>query len=93
VPSALVTGGNSGIGRACCVAQGRGGRIVHVTSVHEHVPLEGSVGYVAGKHGLGGLTKVMACSFAPSRHAADPAGWTSDPQKRQAIPGLGRAST
>jgi NAD(P)-dependent dehydrogenase (short-subunit alcohol dehydrogenase family) len=44
------------------VAAGRGGRIVHVTSVHEHVPLEGSAGYVSGKHGLGGLTKVMARS-------------------------------
>jgi NAD(P)-dependent dehydrogenase (short-subunit alcohol dehydrogenase family) len=46
------------------VAQGRGGRIVNVTSVHEHVPLEGSAGYVAGKHGLGGLTKVMALELA-----------------------------
>src|SRR3954471_20973972 len=46
------------------VAQGRGGRIVNVTSVHEHVPLEGSSGYVAGKHGLGGLTKVMALELA-----------------------------
>src|SRR3954471_21017440 len=36
------------------VAQGRGGRIVNVTSVHEHVPLEGSLAYVAAKHGLGG---------------------------------------
>jgi NAD(P)-dependent dehydrogenase (short-subunit alcohol dehydrogenase family) len=46
------------------VAQGRGGRIVNITSVHEHVPLEGSAGYVAGKHGLGGLTKVMALELA-----------------------------
>jgi NAD(P)-dependent dehydrogenase (short-subunit alcohol dehydrogenase family) len=46
------------------VAAGRGGRIVHVTSVHEHVPLEGSAGYTAGKHGLGGLTKVMALELA-----------------------------
>jgi NAD(P)-dependent dehydrogenase (short-subunit alcohol dehydrogenase family) len=46
------------------VSQGRGGRIVHVTSVHEHVPLEGSSGYTAGKHGLGGLTKVMALELA-----------------------------
>jgi NAD(P)-dependent dehydrogenase (short-subunit alcohol dehydrogenase family) len=42
----------------------RGGRIVNVTSVHEHVPLEGSSGYVAAKHGLGGLTKVMALELA-----------------------------
>ncbi len=46
------------------VAQGRGGRIVNVTSVHEHVPLAGSAGYTAGKHGLGGLTKVMALELA-----------------------------
>ena len=42
------------------VEQGGGGRIVNVTSVHEHVPLQGSTAYVAAKHGLGGLTKSMA---------------------------------
>jgi len=42
------------------VEQGRGGRIVNVTSVHEHVPLADSAPYVAAKHGLGGLTKQMA---------------------------------
>ena len=46
------------------VDQGRGGRIVNVTSVHEHVPLDGSSGYVSGKHGLGGLTKQMALELA-----------------------------
>jgi NAD(P)-dependent dehydrogenase (short-subunit alcohol dehydrogenase family) len=46
------------------VEQGRGGRIVNVTSVHEHVPLEHSSAYVAAKHGLGGLTKVMALELA-----------------------------
>jgi NAD(P)-dependent dehydrogenase (short-subunit alcohol dehydrogenase family) len=46
------------------VQQGRGGRIVYVTSVHEHVPLRGSAGYTAGKHGLGGLTKAMALELA-----------------------------
>lgn len=40
--------------------QGRGGAIVLVTSVHEHVPLTGSAPYTAAKHGLGGLAKVMA---------------------------------
>jgi NAD(P)-dependent dehydrogenase (short-subunit alcohol dehydrogenase family) len=40
------------------------GRIVNVTSVHEHVPLEQSSAYVAAKHGLGGLTKVMALELA-----------------------------
>ena len=42
------------------VDQGRGGSIVNVTSVHEHIPLSGSSPYTASKHGLGGLTKVMA---------------------------------
>ena len=40
------------------------GRIVNVTSVHEHVPLTGSTAYVASKHGLGGLTKSMALELA-----------------------------
>jgi NAD(P)-dependent dehydrogenase (short-subunit alcohol dehydrogenase family) len=47
------------------VAAGRGGRIVNVTSVHEHVPLEGSSAYCAAKGGLGLLTKVMAIELAP----------------------------
>jgi NAD(P)-dependent dehydrogenase (short-subunit alcohol dehydrogenase family) len=46
------------------IAAGRGGRIVNVTSVHEHVPLEHQAPYVAAKHGLGGLTKVMALELA-----------------------------
>ncbi len=46
------------------VKQGRGGRIVNVTSVHELVPLPQSAAYVAAKHGLGGLTKVMALELA-----------------------------
>ena len=46
------------------VDQGRGGRIVNVTSVHEHVPLKESVAYTAAKHGLGGVTKVMALELA-----------------------------
>jgi NAD(P)-dependent dehydrogenase (short-subunit alcohol dehydrogenase family) len=40
------------------------GRIVNVTSVHEHVPLEGATPYVVSKHGLGGLTKSMALELA-----------------------------
>src|SRR3954469_16899225 len=46
------------------VAAGRGGRIVNVTSVHEHVPLRGSSAYCAAKGGLGLLTKVMAVELA-----------------------------
>ena len=39
---------------------GDGGSIVNVTSVHEHIPLTGNAPYSAAKHGLGGLTKLMA---------------------------------
>jgi len=46
------------------VEQGRGGRIVNVTSVHEHVPLPESAAYVTAKHGLGGLTKQLAFELA-----------------------------
>ncbi|UDY24898.1 SDR family oxidoreductase [Nocardioides sp. Kera G14] len=42
------------------VDAGQGGRIVNVTSVHEHVPRVGSAAYCAAKAGLGALTKVMA---------------------------------
>jgi NAD(P)-dependent dehydrogenase (short-subunit alcohol dehydrogenase family) len=47
------------------VEAGRGGRIVNVTSVHEHVPLPESVAYVAAKHGLGGVTKQLAVELGP----------------------------
>jgi NAD(P)-dependent dehydrogenase (short-subunit alcohol dehydrogenase family) len=46
------------------VAAGRGGRIVNITSIHEHVPLPGSAPYCAAKGGLGLLTKVMALELA-----------------------------
>jgi hypothetical protein len=46
------------------VDAGRGGRIVNVTSVHEHVPLVGASAYCAAKGGLGLLTKVMALELA-----------------------------
>jgi NAD(P)-dependent dehydrogenase (short-subunit alcohol dehydrogenase family) len=42
------------------VRRGDGGRIVNITSIHEHLPLEGSSAYCAAKGGLGLLTKVMA---------------------------------
>jgi hypothetical protein len=42
------------------VEQGRGGRIVNVTSVHEHTPIAGNGAYTIAKHGLGGLTKQLA---------------------------------
>ena len=42
------------------VKQGEGGRIVNITSVHEHTPLPDASAYTAAKHALGGLTKSMA---------------------------------
>jgi len=46
------------------LAAASGGRIINVTSVHEHVPLPGSSAYCAAKGGLGLLTKVMALELA-----------------------------
>ncbi|MER6214213.1 SDR family oxidoreductase [Streptomyces sp. NPDC001674] len=46
------------------IAQGRGGRIVNVTSVHEHQPRVGTAPYCAAKGGLGLLTQVMALELA-----------------------------
>jgi NAD(P)-dependent dehydrogenase (short-subunit alcohol dehydrogenase family) len=46
------------------VAAGGGGRIVNVTSVHEHIPKAGAAPYCASKGGLGLLTKVMALELA-----------------------------
>ncbi|WP_411720469.1 SDR family oxidoreductase [Mycetocola sp.] len=42
------------------VGAGNGGRIIAVTSVHEHQPRVGSSAYDAAKHGLGGLIKTVA---------------------------------
>jgi len=47
------------------VAQGHGGRIINVTSVHEHIPIMGGSSYCASKSGVGLLTKVMALELAP----------------------------
>jgi NAD(P)-dependent dehydrogenase (short-subunit alcohol dehydrogenase family) len=46
------------------VAAGRGGRIVNITSVHEHAPRVGAAAYCAAKGGLGLLTRVAALELA-----------------------------
>ncbi|NAZ83305.1 SDR family oxidoreductase [Kineococcus sp. R8] len=59
-------------GAFCClqraarvmVAAGRGGRVVNVTSVHEHQPRVGSSAYCAAKGGLGMLTRTAALELA-----------------------------
>ncbi|MEU1126075.1 SDR family oxidoreductase [Streptomyces sp. NPDC005899] len=46
------------------ISQGSGGRIVNITSVHEHQPRVGAAPYCAAKGGLGLLTQVMALELA-----------------------------
>src|SRR5215207_4995302 len=47
------------------VEAGNGGRIINITTVHEHIPRTGASAYCASKGGLGLLTKVMAMELAP----------------------------
>lgn len=80
------------------VDQGRGGRIVAVTSVHEHVPLAGSSAYCAAKGGLGLLVKVAALELAehgitvnavaPGEIATKMTGQQDEDPARSARPGL-----
>ncbi|TVL89565.1 SDR family oxidoreductase [Streptomyces sp. SAJ15] len=49
------------------IRQGDGGRIINVTSVHEHQPRVGAAPYCAAKGGLGLLTQVMALELAGHR--------------------------
>ena len=46
------------------VQQDSGGRIINVTSVHEHLPRLGAAAYCAAKAGLGMFTKVLALELA-----------------------------
>jgi NAD(P)-dependent dehydrogenase (short-subunit alcohol dehydrogenase family) len=46
------------------IAAGNGGRIINITSVHEHAPRVGAGPYCAAKAGLGALTKVLALELA-----------------------------
>jgi NAD(P)-dependent dehydrogenase (short-subunit alcohol dehydrogenase family) len=46
------------------VEAGHGGRVVNITSVHEHIPRIGASAYCSSKAGLGLLTKVMAMELA-----------------------------
>lgn len=46
---------------------GHPGRIINITSVHEHVPRLGASAYCAAKAGLGMLTKVLALELAEHR--------------------------
>jgi NAD(P)-dependent dehydrogenase (short-subunit alcohol dehydrogenase family) len=46
------------------VQQGHGGRIINITSVHEHLPRYGAAAYCTAKAGLGMLTKCLALELA-----------------------------
>jgi NAD(P)-dependent dehydrogenase (short-subunit alcohol dehydrogenase family) len=46
------------------IATRRGGRIVNITSVHEHAPRVGAAPYCAAKGGLGQLTRTAAIELA-----------------------------
>ncbi|MET9230252.1 SDR family oxidoreductase [Lentzea sp. NPDC003310] len=46
------------------IAAGRGGRIINITSVHEHLPRVGAAPYCAAKAGLGALTQVLALELS-----------------------------
>jgi NAD(P)-dependent dehydrogenase (short-subunit alcohol dehydrogenase family) len=46
------------------VEASKGGRIINITSVHEHIPRTGASAYCSSKGGLGLLTKVMAMELA-----------------------------
>ena len=50
------------------VKQGQGGRIINITSVHEHTPLPEASAYTAAKHALGGLTKAIALELVRPEH-------------------------
>lgn len=47
------------------VANGGGGRIVNVTSIHDYLPLREAAAYCASKGGVSMMTKVMALELAP----------------------------
>jgi NAD(P)-dependent dehydrogenase (short-subunit alcohol dehydrogenase family) len=47
------------------VVQDRGGRLIAVTSIHEHLPLRDNAAYGAAKGGLGMLMKSLALELGP----------------------------
>jgi NAD(P)-dependent dehydrogenase (short-subunit alcohol dehydrogenase family) len=84
------------------VDAGNGGRIINVTSVHEHLPRLGAAAYCSAKAGLGMLTKVLALelgedditvnSVAPGEIATEMTGMDEAEAHHQERPGnpLGR---
>ena len=80
------------------VQQGGGGRLIAVTSVHEHQPRVGSSAYDAAKHGLGGLMKTIAIELGnhgitanavgPGEIATPMTGQTDEDPQGTARPGI-----
>lgn len=80
------------------VAAGRGGRLIAVTSVHEHQPMVGMSAYDAAKHGLGGLMKnlalelgsagISAVSVAPGEIATPMTDQTDENPRSEDRPGI-----
>jgi len=80
------------------VDQGRGGRLIAVTSVHEHQPRVTASAYDAAKHGLGGLMKTIALelgresitanSVGPGEIATPMTGQTDEDPRGTARPGV-----
>jgi NAD(P)-dependent dehydrogenase (short-subunit alcohol dehydrogenase family) len=80
------------------VSQGTGGRLIAVTSVHEHQPRVGSSAYDAAKHGLGGLVKTIALELgrhgitanavAPGEIATPMTGQTDEDPHQAERPGI-----
>ncbi len=80
------------------VTAGHGGRIIAVTSVHEHQPRVGSAAYDAAKHGLGGLMKTLALelgqygitanSVAPGEIATPMTGQDDEDPHQKERPGI-----
>jgi NAD(P)-dependent dehydrogenase (short-subunit alcohol dehydrogenase family) len=80
------------------VDQGRGGRLIAVTSVHEHAPRVGSAAYTSSKHGLGGLIKqfalelgqygITANSVAPGEIATPMTGQEDEDPRQKERPGV-----
>lgn len=80
------------------VGAGNGGRLIGVTSVHEHQPKVGSSAYDAAKHGLGGLLKTIALELgehgitanavAPGEIATPMTGQTDQDPRTEERPGV-----
>lgn len=80
------------------VQAGDGGRLIGVTSVHEHQPKVGSSAYDAAKHGLGGLLKTIALELgehgitanavAPGEIATPMTGQTDQDPRTEERPGV-----